>query len=325
MKFRRHIRREIEARTSRELSISAVYTTLQRLEQKGLVRSKVGEPLPERGGRRRKYVELLPAGARVENRLQRGRRHGSRSRAAVESAMSRLFLVLIGLLTPAVDRESVVGDTIERFNEIRTSGGDRAARRWLRRETRRVLFSAPQHRLAARSANHQVQVHGRSGVMSSLGQDVRYALRWFARSPGFTAVAVLTLALGIGANTAMFAVVNAVLLKPLPFEHADRLMLVHLLVPLRDVGDPSAARRGQTEMVWSYPKEENADRPSAGLRGHGDFHRATIQSVRRRRPGACPRRDHHGSNISRSSVFVPCSVARLHRKKRDRPAVHRWP
>ena len=59
------IRREIELRADRELSISAVYTTLQRLEQKGLVRSQMGEPLPERGGRRRKYVELLPAGARA--------------------------------------------------------------------------------------------------------------------------------------------------------------------------------------------------------------------------------------------------------------------
>lgn len=59
------IRREIETRTGRELSISAVYTTVQRLEQKGLVRSRMGEPLPERGGRRRKYVELLPAGARA--------------------------------------------------------------------------------------------------------------------------------------------------------------------------------------------------------------------------------------------------------------------
>jgi DNA-binding PadR family transcriptional regulator len=59
------VRREIEARTSRELSISAVYTTLQRLEQKGLVRSRVGDPLPERGGRRRKHFDLLPAGARA--------------------------------------------------------------------------------------------------------------------------------------------------------------------------------------------------------------------------------------------------------------------
>jgi len=59
------IRREIEERTGRELSISAVYTTLHRLEQKGLVRSWTGEPLPERGGRRRKHFELLPAGARA--------------------------------------------------------------------------------------------------------------------------------------------------------------------------------------------------------------------------------------------------------------------
>jgi PadR family transcriptional regulator PadR len=59
------IRREIEERTGRELAISAVYTTLQRLEQKGLVRSRVGEPLPERGGRRRKHFELLPLGARA--------------------------------------------------------------------------------------------------------------------------------------------------------------------------------------------------------------------------------------------------------------------
>jgi DNA-binding PadR family transcriptional regulator len=59
------IRREIETHARRELSISAVYTTLQRLERKGLVRSRMGEPTPERGGRRRKHFELLPAGARA--------------------------------------------------------------------------------------------------------------------------------------------------------------------------------------------------------------------------------------------------------------------
>jgi PadR family transcriptional regulator, regulatory protein PadR len=59
------IRREIEGRAHRSLSISAVYTTLERLEQKGLVRSWIGEPTPQRGGRRRKHFALLPLGARA--------------------------------------------------------------------------------------------------------------------------------------------------------------------------------------------------------------------------------------------------------------------
>ena len=59
------IRREIEARTERRLSISGVYTTLERLEQKGCVRSWIGEPTAERGGRRRKYFGLQPVGARA--------------------------------------------------------------------------------------------------------------------------------------------------------------------------------------------------------------------------------------------------------------------
>jgi len=59
------IRREIEERTKRRLSISAVYTTLDRLERKGFVRSWIGEPTPARGGRRRKHFALQPAGARA--------------------------------------------------------------------------------------------------------------------------------------------------------------------------------------------------------------------------------------------------------------------
>jgi DNA-binding PadR family transcriptional regulator len=59
------IRREIEARTGRDLAISAVYVTLDRLEVKGLVRSRVGDPTPQRGGRRRKHFILLPAGRRA--------------------------------------------------------------------------------------------------------------------------------------------------------------------------------------------------------------------------------------------------------------------
>jgi predicted permease len=67
---------------------------------------------------------------------------------------------------------------------------------------------------------------GRNNFLASIWQDVRYGLRMFRRNPGFAAVAVVTLALGIGANTAIFSLINAVMLRPLPVRDPGRLVVL---------------------------------------------------------------------------------------------------
>src|SRR5512146_1172245 len=67
--------------------------------------------------------------------------------------------------------------------------------------------------------------------MKGLAQDIRFALRGFRKSPAFAAVAVATLAIGIGANTAIFSVVDGVLLRPLRFPHPERLVSLAELDP----------------------------------------------------------------------------------------------
>ena len=146
----------------------------------------------------------------------------------------------------------MLGDTLEEFEHIE-SPWPAAARRWLRAETCRVLVQAPRHR-RSRAGRPRVPAIKGDSAMSAIPRDFRYAFRVLNHAPGFTAIALLTLALGIGANTAMFAVVNAVLLKRLPFKDPGELMLVHLTVSDQDRRASAAHRRsGRTRNTAPSP------------------------------------------------------------------------
>ncbi|MDB4906291.1 MAG: permease [Gemmatimonadetes bacterium] len=146
---------------------------------------------------------------------------------------------LFGLDLPRTDRIAAeLHDEMELHLELRTQqliarGLSPAA---ARAQARRLFGdSSDAIRDIAQHARRRERTIKRRFTLDSLAQDVRFALRTLGRQKAWTAVAIVTLALGIGANTAVFSVVNDLILDPLRYPHADRLILLSRAIPASGV------------------------------------------------------------------------------------------
>ena len=123
----------------------------------------------------------------------------------------RLARGLLALVVPKAHREFVSGDLAEAFEEIAGRDGIRRARRWYWREVLAAVIT----RWPRSSAPFNPHT-GRDSVVQTFWQDLKFGMRLLRRSPGFAVVSILTLGLGIGANTTVFSWINSVLLSPIP-------------------------------------------------------------------------------------------------------------
>jgi putative ABC transport system permease protein len=146
----------------------------------------------------------------------------------MSGGLPRAVRRLLALTLPEDQRDPITGDLEEAYaGQVRRLGTVRAAV-WAWWNAARLAASFARERALGRRGIPPIaeELRTRSRMWESLVQDVTFGVRMLRRQPGFTAVAVLALALGIGANTAIFSVVDAVLWRPLPFPRADRLVAI---------------------------------------------------------------------------------------------------
>ena len=163
---------------------------------------------------------------------------------ATKQTPPRLAEALLRWSVGPEDAEVIGGDLEETMRADSAHRGRRTAPHvWYWRQVISIVVAR-----AFAPGDESISQQAGGTAMAAMRQDFVQALRVLRKQPAFTAVALTMLALGIGANVAIFSLVNAVIFRPLPFPDPDRLMVVHLLAPDRDA--PGTYR----PMIWSYPK-----------------------------------------------------------------------
>ncbi len=143
-------------------------------------------------------------------------------------------LLLSSALVPG-DRDAVLGDLCEEYScHRRPEQGSRKAWVWYWRQVLTSLWPLLFDRIANRSRLQKQPLRARSLFMHRILQDVRFGLRTLSRNPGFSLIVILTLALGLGANTTVFSVVDGLVLNPFDFPDGDSLVGVGPVFPKRN-------------------------------------------------------------------------------------------
>ena len=245
-----------------QVNQGSLYPALHRLEQQGLIEAEWGN---SENNRQAKFYQLTKSGRK---QLAEETRNWERLADAVASVLAherptKETRSCSAESRPALDslfrrnRLERELDTELRFHiDMLTEQQVRAG--MAPAEARRQALGVRVRRAGERRRAGYVDVTARR----NLAQDVRYGLRNLRRNPGFALVVILTMALGIGANTAIFSVVNGVLLQPLPYRDGDRLVVLRQQQPLAALDD----------IGFSVREIEDYRTRSHSLDGIAEFH-----------------------------------------------------